>query len=148
MWPFKMSHSDTFCHLNSSSFLYHSKEHKLLFAQELSKLVHRSCYYNNLKSQPKCQTASHSEKSAVFIIQSLATTRCMFKHLLMTFFFKLCIRSMSDAKKTGWLVKNPKTMKWHLPSKTSHSKKVAISIRLILKGRVINILLPLHSFSS
>ena len=93
VWPClpKISHTDTVCHFDIYS--------KILFQllQKWSKSVHWSCF------EVKTTIASRSKKSAVFIILSLATRRCMFKTPFNDIYEHcLCIRSINtDAKMTG-----------------------------------------------
>ena len=118
VWPClpKISHTDTVCHFEIYS--------KILFQllQKWSKTVHWSCF------EVTTTIASRSKKSAVFIILSLATRRCMFKTPFNDIYEHcLCIRSInSDAKKTG-------------QSDFAEWESGLVSIWLISKGRVTRI---------
>ena len=115
VWPClpKISHTDTVCHFEIYS--------KILFQllQKWSKSVHWSC------CEVTTTIASHSKKSAVFIILSLAIRRCTFKtHFNDIYEHCLCIRSInSDAEKTG-------------QSDFAEWENGLVSIWLISKGRV------------
>ena len=96
--------------------------------QKLPKSVHWSGYYNNLKSQIPQNLTLRNQETKAFLIQSLATSRCMFKTLLMTFTNFFFLRNIiSDTKKTGQsdFAKTPKSKYLKLPLKISHNEKVA-----------------------